>query len=214
MGKWVVHRTGEAGSGIAEDREKSGRQQWPAVSARDGAAEMAARAKGRNREREWRRLTENPDYVADWRANAGRVLIEPPPHVFRRQTEADLEAARWNLMAWVDPRHPQWATPFWLDMPTVQARVAEAGPRGEHSWRKLLCRAGATFCGLRLLDGALALRVSRGRQAGQIRVVDGAGFDPASSGLEAASATGRRARAGWRRIECLETVVFGGRLNR
>ena len=176
---------------------------------RSGAAGMVARAKGRTRDREWRQLTKNPDYVADWRANAGRAPMEPPPYVFRRQTEADLKAERWNLMAWIDPRHPQWAVPFWLDMPTVEARVTGAGPRGEHSWRKLLRGAGARFCGLRMLDGALVLQVSRGRQAGQIRVIDGAGFDPASSGLEAASATGRRARAGWRRIECLEAVVFG-----
>ncbi len=152
---------------------------------------------------------ENPDYAADWRASAGRAVMEPPPYVFRRQTEADLEAARWNLMAWVDPLHPQWAVPFWLDMPRVEARVADAGPRGEHSWRRLLRGAGATYSGLRLLDGALVLQVSRGRQAGQIGVIDGAGFDPASSGLEAVSATGGRARAGWRRIECLETAVFG-----
>lgn len=51
---------------------------------------MAARAKGRNRERQWRRLMENPDYVADCRANARRVLIEPPPYVFRLQTQAEV----------------------------------------------------------------------------------------------------------------------------
>ena len=157
---------------------------------------------------------ENPDYVADWRANAGPVHLEPPPYVFRRQTQADLKAARWNLMAWEDPRHPQWAIPFWLDMPTVEARVAKAGPRGKHSWRKLLRGAGARFCGLRLLDGALVLQVSRGRQAAQIRVIDGAGFDPAASGLKAVMATGKGARTGWRRIECLEAVVFGGQPTR
>ena len=177
---------------------------------RSGAAGMAARAMGRNRERELRRLTENPAYVEDWRANAGRMLTEPPPYVFRRQTEADLKAARWNLMAWIDPRHPQWGVPFWLDMPTVEARVTEAGPHREYCWRKLLRGAGARFCGLRLLDGVLVLQVSAGAgRLRKIRVIDGAGFDSASSGLEAAMTVCMGAGMDWRRIECLEAVVFG-----
>ena len=55
---------------------------------------------------------ENPDYVAVWRAHAGPTVREAPLHVFRRQTEADLKAARWNLLAWEDLRHPQWAGIF------------------------------------------------------------------------------------------------------
>ena len=110
---------------MAEDRATPGPRPLLAVSARDATAGMAARAKGRKRKRELRRLMENPDYVVDWRANAGRAVMEPPPYVFRGQTEADLTAARWNLMAWVDPRYPQWAVPFWLDMPTVGSRVAD-----------------------------------------------------------------------------------------
>ena len=105
---------------------------------------VAARAKGCDRERAWRRLAENPDDGAHWRAHAGPTVREAPPYVFRRQTEVDLKAARWNLLAWEDPRHPQWAGPFWADMPMVEARVAE---------RRLLRWAGARFSGLWLLDG-------------------------------------------------------------
>ena len=51
----------------------------------------------------WRALWTKPDYVEDWRVNAGPVLREPPPIPLRRQTEADLGAARWGLLAWEAP---------------------------------------------------------------------------------------------------------------
>ena len=75
----------------------------------------------------------NPDYVADWRAHAGPTVREAPPHVFCRQTEADLAAARWNLLAWEDPRYPRLAGPLRLDAPTVEVRAAESGSHGRHS---------------------------------------------------------------------------------
>ena len=60
---------------------------------------MTTTSEDRDPERTWRRLRENPDYVADWRASAGPTAREAPPLAFRRQTEADLEAARWELLA-------------------------------------------------------------------------------------------------------------------
>ena len=157
---------------------------------------MATRAKGRDPDRAWRRLSEDPDYVADWRANAGPTVREAPPHVFRRQTEADLKAVRWNLLAWEDPRHPQWAVFFGADAAMVEARIAEPGPDGRHCWRRLLHRAGAKFAGLRLLDGTLVPKVSRGCETGQVRVIDGAAFDPALSGLKVAMRKARRTHGG------------------
>ena len=154
-------------------------------------------------ERAWKRLSENADYVADWRANAGARVREPPPYVFRRQTEADLEAARWDLLAWEDPYHPQWAELFRADVAMVEVRAAEGG---EHAWSRLLGRAGATYSGLRLLDGALVLKVWRSGETRQLRVLDGAAFDPAQSGLEVATRRGRR--RDWRRVESLEGTVF------
>lgn len=166
---------------------------------------MTTRAQCRDPERSWRRLREDPDYVSDWRASAGPTVREAPPYAFRRQTEADLGAARWKLLAWEDPRHPQWAELLWADVAMVEARVVVSGAP---AWRWLLHRAGATFTGLRLLDGALVLKVSRGRETGQIRVVDGAAFDPALSGLEVAMRQGPRARGGWVVVESLDGIVF------
>ena len=171
---------------------------------------MTAGDENRDPGRAWRRLMENPDYVADWRAHAGPTVREPPPHVFRRQTEADLTAARWHLLAWEDPRQPQWATPFWADVPMVEARAAGPGPAGGDAWPGLLHRAGARWSGLRLLDGALVLRVSRGRETGQVRVLDGAAFDPTASGLEVRAGQGRRRRGRWVRLSSLEPMVLRG----
>ena len=165
---------------------------------------MTTGAEGHDPERAWRRLRANPDYVADWRASAGATVREAPPYAFRRQTGADLEAARWSLLAWEDPRHPQWAELFWADVTMVEARVAEPG---EHAWRRLLHRAGATYTGLRLLDGALVLKVWRGRETAQIKVLDGAAFDPARCGLEVATRRGRGTRSVWARVESLGGIV-------
>ena len=170
---------------------------------------MAARAKGRDPERAWRQLMEDPDYRADWRTHAGPTVREAPPYVFRRQTEVDLEAARWNLLAWENPHHPRRAEFFRAGVPMVEARAAEAGPQGRHSWRRLLRRAGARYSGLRLLDGTLVLKVSRGRETGQIRVIDGAAFDPALSGLEVALRQGGSSPDGWVLLKNLDPVVSG-----
>ena len=51
---------------------------------------------------------------------------------------------------------------------------------------KLSCivnKSRAKFTGLRLPDGTLIVKVSRGRRTEQIRVMDGEAFDPARSGL-------------------------------
>ena len=197
---------GSAGSDIEGGQGTRARRGLFPVATRDAEPGMTTGAQRRDPERAWRRLRENPDYVAHWRASAGPTVREAPPYAFRRQTEADLKAARWNLLAWEDPRHPQWAELFRADVAMVEARVAEPG---EHAWRRLLRRAGATFTGLRLLDGALVLKVWRGHETGQIRVIDGAAFDPALSGLEVAMRQGVRARSGWVRIESLERIDFG-----
>ena len=138
----------------------------------------------------------------------GPTVREAPPYVFRRQTEVDLKAARWNLLAWEDPRHPQWASFFQADVAMVEARVAEPGPYARHSWRRLVHRAEATFAGLRLLDGTLVLKVSRGRETGQIEVIDGAAFDPALSGLEVVMRKGGSSPGGWVLVESLDPIVF------
>ena len=166
---------------------------------------MTTRAQRRAPERAWRRLRENPEYVADWRANAGPTVREPPPYAFRRQTEADLKAARWGLLAWEDLQYPQWAELFWADAAMAEARVAKPA---KHGWRSLILGTGATYAGLRLLDGALVLKVQRGRETGQIKVINGAAFDPATSGLEVATGHRPSARSAWARLQSLDRI-FG-----
>ena len=171
---------------------------------------MTAGAEGRDPGKAWRRLMEDPDYVADWQAYAGPTVREAPPYVFRRETEADLKAVRWNLLAWENPHRPQWAGFFQADVPMVEARVAEPEPSDKHSWLRLLHRAGARYLGLRLLDGALVLKVSRRRETGQIKVIDGAAFDPALSGLEVRLRQAGHARGNWVRLTSLHPIVFRG----
>lgn len=200
-------RGGSAGPDIGADRGTCGRYAIFGMAAREVEPGMTTGAQRRNPERAWKRLTESLDYVADWHASAGPTVREVPPHAFRRQSEADLEAARWNLLAWEDPHHPQWPELFRVDVAMVEARAAEPG---DHGWPRLVRRAGATFTGLRLLDGALVLKVWRGRETAQIRVIDGAAFNPALSGLEVAMRRGVGERSGWVRVESLVQVVFGG----
>ena len=128
--------------------------------------------------------------------------------VFRRQTGADLTAARLNLLARENPHEPQWAGLFWADVALVEARAAEPGPRGEHSWDRPLHRARARFAGLRLLDGALVLKVSHARETAYVRIIDGGAFDPARSGLEVAMPPepGRRERCVM--LRRLDPIVF------
>ena len=78
--------------------------------------------------RVWRALRSNPDYVADWRAHAGPVAHEAP-FPLHRQTVADLRAARWNLLAWEDPRTVRHAELFWADVAMVEARAVDARGR-------------------------------------------------------------------------------------
>ena len=57
---------------------------------------ITAVAMMREPQRALRRLREDPDYVADWRAHAGPTVREPPRFPFRRQTVANLKAACWG----------------------------------------------------------------------------------------------------------------------
>ena len=52
------------------------------------------------------------------------------------------------------------------------------------------------------------LKVWRGHETGQIRVIDGAAFDPAHSGLEVQMWQGVCARSGWVLVESLDGIVF------
>ncbi|MCY4594552.1 MAG: hypothetical protein OXC19_07080 [Bryobacterales bacterium] len=95
----------------------------------------------------------------------------------RAQTEADLEATRWGLLAWEDPGERSKFKPFWIDEEMLMAAVVEPGdPVG-----MLACATGMNVPGLRLLDGALVLKVQRGRRVGQIRVLEGTVLRPGTA---------------------------------
>ena len=164
-------------------------------------------AKVHDGRRAWRLLRSNPDYVADWRANGGPVADEPPPFPLRRQTVADLQAARWNLLAWEAPWLNEHAAPFWAGVPMLQGRALDVGEVTEHALFRVVVRSGATFWGLRLRDGGLILKVMRGRRAAQIRVRAGEAFEPARSGLEIAVVIGGVPQSGWARVESLDAIV-------
>ena len=89
---------------------------------------MTAGAEVRDGKQAWRLLRTDPDYVADWRAHSAAPVVEAAPFPFRRQTAADLEAARWNLLAWEDPRFPARASSFWAG---ADGKCARHGPGEE-----------------------------------------------------------------------------------
>ena len=75
----------------------------------------------------------------------------------RAQTETDLEAARWDLLDWEDPRGSSESKPFWADERMIEGAVVEPGdslvPVG------MTERAtGINILGLGLRDGALVLK--------------------------------------------------------
>ena len=130
-------------------------------------------------ERAWRFLKRNPDYN-EARGRTAPAPQELAPFPLRAQTEADLDAAAWGLLAWEDPEAIGPGSPFWAEAPALEAvpsrSPAVADLANEPGWR---------LSGLRLLDGAVVLKVEHGAAAVQLRIVDGAGFDPAQGVLVA-----------------------------
>ena len=164
-------------------------------------------AKVHDGKRAWRLLVSNSDYVADWRAHGGPVAHEAAPFPLRRQTVADLKAVRWNLLAWEEPRLTEHASPFWADVPMVEARVVDPADSGGDALLEIVRNSGATFTGLRLRDGGLIIKVARGRKAEQVRVTDGKAFDPARSGLEITVQVDAFPPSGLARVENLSAIT-------
>ena len=128
----------------------------------------------------WRILKRHPCYREAWGAAAERIARpEGEPVPVRRQTEADLEAAPWGLLAWEDPLAEDGpASPFWADAPMTEGMP---GRRETPRFEALVRSQGGTLSGLLMLDGALILKVERNGAAGQVRIEDGAAFDAAGS---------------------------------
>jgi len=70
--------------------------------------------------------------------------------------------------------------PFWIDEKMIEAAVVEPGdPVG-----MLVLATGMSVSGLRLLDGALVLKVKKWRRVEQIRILEGESFDLDRTALE------------------------------
>ena len=127
----------------------------------------------------WRVLRQVGDYVDAWDRHAAAAwdpALEPGPFRILVQSESDLEAARFELLAWEDPSGP--GPPFWRQdrMPegllNPDAMPLAAIPDDE----------GGTVDGLRLLSGDLVVRVGCGGASVQVRVRDAPRF-PDDGGL-------------------------------
>ena len=130
--------------------------------------------------RAWEYLRRNPGYIEARRAAAEPAPVEPAPFPLRAQTAADREAAAWGLLAWEDPyEEPAPASPFWADAPMLEAVPSPEAP----ALAELLTEPGVRLSGLRLECGTAIVKVEHGGGSVQIRIADGAGFDPAG-GIE------------------------------
>ena len=131
--------------------------------------------------RAWMVLRRIEDYEAAWREHAASpAALEPGPFPIRVQDAADLEAARFDLLAWEDPRERDGpASPFWVETHMVEAALAP----GVAPLISVVADGGGSIAGLRLMDGALVLKIECGAAALQLRLRD-AGRFPGHGGVE------------------------------
>ena len=149
----------------------------------------------------WTYLRRVEAYEAAWREHAATPAgmapaLEPGPFAVRVQTAADLEAARFVVLAWADP----WvedgpASPFW-----VQAGMAEAVLEPEAKpLVPLVAASGGSIEGLRLTGGGLVLKIECAGAAVQIRLRGPALF-PVGGGIEVRHSFGLRMPQSVRRM--------------
>ena len=122
----------------------------------------------------WRILRLVGDYEMAWARHGGGSppALEPGPFRIRVQSEADMEAARFGLLAWEDPHDTEGpVAPFWRqDGMPAGFLDPEAPPLA------VAAGAGSRVEGLRLPDGDLVVRIERGGAAVQVRVRGAAPF--------------------------------------
>ena len=118
----------------------------------------------------WMVLRQVGDYREAWDRHAASAGVsaapEPGPFRIRIQTEADLEADRFEMLAWENPKNADGpASGFWRQdgmpegvlEPGAEPLVGLVGDRGSVE-------------GLRLLDGDLVLKIEYGGAAVQVRL--------------------------------------------
>ncbi len=128
----------------------------------------------------------------------GQATASGPGRGFpvRIQTRADLEAARFDLLAWADPRAEDGpASPFWVqdDMPEAAVSPAAEPLAG------VVAAGGGALEALRLLDGNMVLKIEHEEAALQILLRDAGPF-PAGAGIELCHAFGLRMPHSMRRL--------------
>lgn len=156
----------------------------------------------------WRALRSNPDYRADWQAyGAAAPALEPAPFPLRVQSEADLDAARWGLLAWEDPRVRNRGSPFRAGVPMLEGHAAPAAKAGAPALARLVRESPATFAGLRLRDGTVILKVERRGKVAQVRLIDWDAFDPERDNLELRVILDASPPASWARAQELVAMM-------
>ena len=159
-------------------------QALPLNGGRSVEFEMVESATSGGGDRDWASLRSNPYYQAGWREHGvAGSFVEASGFPLRTQSEADLEAARWGLLAWEDPRTRSRFSPFWVDDNMVRALAVEP-KESAPAVAVLACETGISFTGLRLRNGSLVLKAKRGRRVEQLRIIDGDSFDFDRMGLE------------------------------
>ena len=152
----------------------------------------------------WHFLRRVADYRAAWRSRAGPPAApgaggDPDrgeAFPVRVQTRADLEAARFDLLAWQDPRGKGGpASPFWVQDGMTEAAVAP----GAEPLAEMVAAGGGSLEGLRLLDGGLVLKIEHGGRAVQLLLRDAGRFPP-GAGIELRYGFGLRMPHGMRRL--------------
>ena len=121
--------------------------------------------------------------------------LEPGPFRIRIQAEADLEAARFELLAWEDPHGAGGpAAPFWRQEGMPEGVLDPGAPP-----LAAMAAAGASVEGLRLLRGDLVVRIGWRGAAVQVRLRDAGPF-PEDGGVSVLLPFGLRMPHAMRRL--------------
>lgn len=147
----------------------------------------------------WMVLRQVGDYREAWRRHAAAAgasaAPEPGPFPIRIQTAADLEAERFEMLAWEDPlRADGPVSAFWRQDGMPEGVLApDARPLVE------LAGDGGSVEGLRLLGGDLVLKIEYGGAAVQIRLAKVGRF-PGDGGIAVRHPFGLRMPLSVRRL--------------
>ncbi|MYI70268.1 MAG: hypothetical protein F4103_16535 [Boseongicola sp. SB0673_bin_14] len=137
----------------------------------------------------WRILRRTGEYREAWdrfAADHAPAPDEPGPFRIRVQARADLDAGRFGLLAWEDPRREDGpASPFWRQDGMLEG-LADPAARPPAA-----LDGGGSVEGLRLLSGGLVVKVECRGAAVQVLVAGGDPF-PDGAGLSVRHAFGLR----------------------